>query len=136
MPFISAAFCGAFPCLHALVFGHQMHRMPCLLKANSAPVLCKRCTTEGINNQTLHAVAENETGRYAEKRKSMNPLFGPHMYKNSSDIGFPWLVCEPQERVGNRCSAVHHTTVIMCIRWPRFRVGDASSDPLRIELLL
>ena len=45
------------PCL---VFGHQMHRMPCLLKANSPPILCKRCKTEGINNQTLHAVAENE----------------------------------------------------------------------------
>jgi len=67
----------------------------------------------------------------------MNSLFGPHMYKNSSAIGFPWLVCLSHKKgLENRCSAVHHTTVIICIRWPRFRVGDASSDPLRIELLL
>src|SRR5882757_9668169 len=29
-----------------------------------------------------------------------------------------------------------HTTVIICIRCPRLRVGEASIEPLRVELLL
>lgn len=47
---------------------------------------------------------------------------GSLMYKNGTDICISMMTLQ--------------TTVIICIRWPKVRVGEASMESLRTELLL
>jgi hypothetical protein len=70
------------------------------------------------NRETLHAAVKKET--VAMQDENNKPL-------GSTNV---------QNKVWSLNVTVFHTTVIICIRWPKLRVGEVSIEALRVELLL